>query len=183
MTLRGGRLARHLPTVGKLVGAMLSLVAAAFLGAYFSSYYNAQDAADLAYRQQKISEIQQYRVTGVALNAAFRAFNDALVDEQEARLADSDQAKALAGEVISTRKALRDAIGQHSSQAYSARAVLGPGSGAYLERLAGFRRLVDKVQAPPDAMPMAQAGLNLVQERESLATSAERRLGFDPTKS
>lgn len=182
MPLRGGRLASHLPSLWKGLGAVLSLVAAAFLGAYFSSYYSAKDAGDLAFKQQKVAEVQQFRATGVTLNGAFRAFNDALVDEQEARLHGNTEAKALADEVVVTRKALRDAIGQNASQAYAIKATLGPQTDGYLERLAEFRRAVDAVDAPTDAMPMAQAGLNLVQERQALADNAERRLGFPPKK-
>lgn len=182
MSLSGGHLARHIPTAVKIAGAVLSLIAAAFLGAYFSSSFNVRDAGDLAYKQQKISEIQQFRATGVALNSAFRAFNDALADEQEARLRGDPKSTDMAAEVEVTRRALRDSIGQHASQTYSIQAALGPQAEGYQQRLARFRRLVDAVQAPPDAMPMAQAGLNLVEERQNIADAAERRLGFDPQK-
>ncbi len=171
MPLSRRRWMRHRINAKKALKSSLGMVCAALIGAGIASHFSSRDAVALTVTQQNYALVQQFMVSGQQVNTTFQAFNDSLVDAQEAGLSDTPEVRA-------ARKSLRDAIGQHSSQAYLDQAVLGPAAADYIDRLAKFRDLVDKTTAPADAMPMAQVGMDLISQRQKLADQATKRLGL-----
>ena len=168
MGLRANRLRRPpaTPNSGGIrlaEGVALALLAAV-AGGFFGAHFTRNNDLEVAYKTQKLADIQTFQSSAKALDDSFRAFNDALVDGRE---------------VDSKRAAIRQAIAQHSSDAFGMERLFGrQETSEYMSRLAKFRREVDRVTAPTDAMGMAQTGIDLVSKRQQLTRNAEKRIGY-----
>src|SRR5438105_2537637 len=93
-----------LPTARQLVLWVASIVAVAIVSAYFASYFTRNDNLELAFKQQQLSDIQKFQTGATEVDARFRAFNDALVDQQG---------------VEQAREAMRVAVARHASDAFA----------------------------------------------------------------
>lgn len=153
------------PTVKQGGLWLIATIVVAVVGGFVGSYFTKQDNLEIAYKTQKLADIQTFQGSAKALDDSFRAFNDALVDGKE---------------VDEKRNAVRQAIAQHSSDAYGMERVFGRNeTQRYIDGLAKFRREVDGVTGPTNAMSMAQTGIDLIRERQAITRTAEKRIGYE----
>lgn len=147
---------------------LLSLVFVAFITAlvtaYVTSSFTRRDNLELAFKQQQLTDIQRFQTSAGELDSAFRAFNDALVDNEE---------------VAPARDAMREAITKHSSDTFALQRLFGSkGATAYIAQLAKLRQQIDQASSPETAMSMAQSTLDIIAERQRMIRRAEQKIGY-----
>jgi hypothetical protein len=142
------------------VAWFIPMALTAAVTAYVSYVYNQKANTVLVIQQQRLADLQQFRLSGAGLDQGLSAMSDALVDGKGL-----DQA----------RRDMRAAITKNISDAVAVRHLLGPKADSYIAGLANLREVVDAVGTMDSGQGLWQTSLNLMKERRDLIASAERQ--------
>lgn len=139
---------------------LVPMLATAGATAYLSYIYNQKANTLLVIQQQKMTDLQQFRVSGGQLDQALGRMSDAVVDGFGLEAA---------------RREMRSSIGRHIADTEAVRNLLGSSTDSYLTQLADLRVAVDEVGPEDLGQSMWQSTLNIMAERRRILKDAERR--------
>ena len=139
-----------------LIPMLLSAGAAAWL----SYVYNQKANIALVAQQQRVNDLQQFRVSGASLDQALGDMSDALADGKG---------------LDPARRAMRASINRNISDGLAARHLLGAGTDHYISGLADLRVVVDDTDEVQSGTALWQSSINLMKERRDLIAAAEAK--------
>lgn len=151
--------AGFIPTAKQLFATLALLIVTGLVTAHFARGTN----LEVAIRQQQLTDIQKFQTSATEMDTSFQAFNDALVDSQN---------------IESSRSRFRAAIAHHASDTWAMQNLFGEKRArVYIDHLAHLRDLIDSASDPTNAIPMAQAALDAISERQKMVSDAQEKIG------
>lgn len=142
------------------LGWLIPMLLTAGATAYLSFFYNQRANTQLVMQQQKMADLQQFRVSGAQLDQALGRMSDALVDDSGIQAARSE---------------MRSAIGRNLADADSVALLLGPRTHDYIAGLANLRVTLDNVHDRSSGARLWQDSLGMMEARKRLLKDADRR--------
>jgi hypothetical protein len=130
--------------------------------AYISYKYNQRANTELVQQQQRISDLQGFRVSGAELDGAVGRMSDALVDNEGIKQARND---------------LRNAITRHIADTGSVRQILGENDAkTYIAKLSSLRDVTDNLSSVDSGQPLWEQSLMLMSIRRKMLVDSQARV-------